>query len=393
MNQIELTILMPCLNEERTLDACISKAKAFLVRANVSGEILVSDNGSMDGSVNLAQALGARVVEATHRGYGAALMAGINSAKGSYIIMGDSDDSYDFSALDDYLAKLRQGFDLVMGNRFKGGISVGAMPFLHRYLGNPVLSFIGRLFFRVPIGDFHCGLRGFSRESILRLGLVTQGMEFASEMVVKSALAGYKIAEVPTTLRPDGRGRPAHLRTWRDGWRHLRFLLLFCPRWLFLYPGALLVVVGLLGFIGLMNGPLEVIAFTLGIHSLMYMAGATILGLQLIQMALLIKWLGALSEIVAKPQWLIRWPSWLTIEGGVLAGAGLFLAGLYWSAQLLLDWRNSGFGALNPVQSMRSVIPAVTLMIIGVQTAAGAFFAGALHFCWSSWNRRQANND
>lgn len=381
---MELTILMPCLNEAATLPVCIGKAKAFLSRAGVEGEILVSDNGSNDGSQSIAEAHGARVVHAPQRGYGAALMNGIAHAKGRYIVMGDADDSYDFSQLDNYLSRLRGGAQLVMGNRFQGGIAPGAMPFLHRYLGNPVLSFVGRLFFRVPIRDFHCGLRGFSREAIVKLGLVTPGMEFASEMVAKAALAGLRIDEVPTTLRPDGRGRPPHLRTWRDGWRHLRFLLLFCPRWLFLYPGILLALTGATGMTLLNIGPVYLNGVGLGVHSLLYMAAATVLGAQLVQFAFLTKWLGVLSGIVPVPLWLTRTQSYLSVESGLLAGAGAFLIGLLWSLRLVLDWGMAGFGLLDPLEAMRSAIPAVTLMILGVQAAAGVMFAGALHFCWRS---------
>lgn len=375
---------MPCLNEAATLSVCIGKAKAFLSRAGVEGEVLVSDNGSNDGSQAIAEAQGARVVHAPQRGYGAALMNGIAQAQGRYIVMGDADDSYDFSQLDDYLSRLRSGAQLVMGNRFQGGIAPGAMPFLHRYLGNPVLSFIGRLFFRVPIRDFHCGLRGFSREAIVKLGLVTPGMEFASEMVAKAALVGLRIDEVPTTLRPDGRGRPPHLRTWRDGWRHLRFLLLFCPRWLFLYPGILLALTGATGMTLLNTGPVYLNGVGLGVHSLLYMAAATVLGAQLVQFAFLTKWLGVLSGIVPVPLWLTRTQKYLSVESGLLAGAGAFLIGLVWSLRLVLDWGMAGFGLLDPLEAMRSAIPAVTLMILGVQAAAGAMFAGALHFCWQS---------
>lgn len=375
---------MPCLNEVATLPACIENAKAFLIRSGVEGEILVSDNGSNDGSQSIAEAHGARVVHAPQRGYGAALMNGIAHAKGRYIVMGDADDSYDFSQLDNYLSRLRGGAQLVMGNRFQGGIAPGAMPFLHRYLGNPVLSFVGRLFFRVPIRDFHCGLRGFSREAIVKLGLVTPGMEFASEMVAKAALAGLRIDEVPTTLRPDGRGRPPHLRTWRDGWRHLRFLLLFCPRWLFLYPGILLALTGATGMTLLNIGPVYLNGVGLGVHSLLYMAAATVLGAQLVQFAFLTKWLGVLSGIVPVPLWLTRTQSYLSVESGLLAGAGAFLIGLLWSLRLVLDWGMAGFGLLDPLEAMRSAIPAVTLMILGVQAAAGVMFAGALHFCWRS---------
>jgi hypothetical protein len=318
------------------------------------------------------------------RGYGAALMAGIAAARGRYIIMGDADSSYDFSRLDGFVERLRAGAQLVMGNRFRGGIEPGAMPLLHKYLGNPVLSFVGRLFFRVPIGDFHCGLRGFSRDAIRSLGLVTPGMEFASEMVAKSAMAGLTIDEVPTVLRPDGRGRPSHLRTWRDGWRHLRFLLLFCPRWLFLYPGLALLAVGLAGFAVLGRGPLNFIAIGFDVHSLLYMGGATVLGMQLIQLAFLTKWMGVLAGMVPSPRWLDRTQTWLSVEAGIIAGAALLFAGLGWSVSLVFDWRDTGFGALDPREMMRSAIPAVTLMVVGMQAAAGALFAGALSSFWRS---------
>jgi glycosyltransferase involved in cell wall biosynthesis len=373
---LELTILMPCLNEARTLGACIAAAQQFLGSAGVDGEVLVADNGSTDGSQAIAAAAGARVVAVPERGYGAALLGGIKAARGRFVVMGDADESYDFSDLSGFLAQLRGGAQLVMGNRFKGGIAPGAMPFLHRYLGNPVLSYIGRLFFRTHIGDFHCGLRAFSRESVLQLGLITGGMEFASELVAKAALAGFRIEEVPTTLRKDGRGRPPHLRTWRDGWRHLRFLLLFCPRWLFLYPGLALLVVGALGFVVLQPSA------GLRVHSLLYMAGAIVLGMQLVQLAVLTKWLGAASGIVPEPAWLARSKPLQTVEAGVVAGGLMFLGGVFWSVSLALDWSSSGFGALNPAEGMRAVIPAVLLMIVGMQAVAGALFAGAAELCW-----------
>jgi glycosyltransferase involved in cell wall biosynthesis len=380
---VELTILMPCLNEAKTVQDCVRAARSYLESAGVDGEVLVSDNGSTDGSQALATEAGARVVHAPQRGYGAALMAGIASARGNYVIMGDADCSYDFSRLDAFVQRLRAGADLVMGNRFQGGIEPGAMPFLHRYLGNPVLSFIGRLFFRVPIGDFHCGLRGFSRQSITRLSLVTPGMEFASEMVAKAALSRLRIEEVPTTLRPDKRGRPPHLRTWRDGWRHLRFLMLFCPRWLFLYPGLALLAAGLLGFLALEQGWLQFATFGLGVHSLLYMGAATVLGTQLIQLAVLTKWMGVLSRIVPKPPWLARVEPYLSLEAGLIAGALLLGSGLLLSIGLVYGWGRTGFGALDPANAMRAVIPAVTLMILGMQAAAGALFAAALNLCWS----------
>jgi glycosyltransferase involved in cell wall biosynthesis len=373
---LELTILMPCLNEARTLGACIAAARRFLDSAGVDGEVLVADNGSTDGSQAIAAGAGARVVHVPERGYGAALLGGIKAAQGRFVVMGDADESYDFSDLSGFLAQLRGGAQLVMGNRFKGGIAPGAMPFLHRYLGNPVLSYIGRLFFRTHIGDFHCGLRAFSRDAVLQLGLITGGMEFASELVAKAALAGLRIEEVPTTLRKDGRGRPPHLRTWRDGWRHLRFLLLFCPRWLFLYPGLALLVVGALGFVVLQPSA------GLRVHSLLYMAGAIVLGMQLVQLAVLTKWLGAASGIVPEPAWLARSKPLQTVEAGVVAGGLMFLGGVFWSVSLALDWSSSGFGALNPAEGMRAVIPAVLLMIVGMQAVAGALFAGAAELCW-----------
>jgi hypothetical protein len=317
------------------------------------------------------------------RGYGAALNTGIEASHGRYVIMGDSDGSYDFSRLEGYVERLRGGADLVMGNRFAGGIAPGAMPFLHRYLGNPVLSFVGRLFFRIPIRDFHCGLRGVAREAMLKLGLVTPGMEFASEMIAKAALAHLRIEEVPTTLSPDGRDRPPHLRTWRDGWRHLRFLLLFCPRWLFLYPGLALMVLGLGGFALAAWSP----NFIERIHSLLYMSAATILGAQMIQLAVLTKWIGILSGVVPPQRWLTRWEPYFRVENGLIAGLVCGVLGLLWSGRLVFDWGVSGFGALDPTQTMREAIPAVTLMILGVQAAAGALFAGAVHFCWQSPQR------
>lgn len=377
---VELTVLMPCLNEAATIAACVAAAHSFLERANVRGEVLVADNGSSDGSPEIARAAGARVIHVAQRGYGAALMAGIEAAQGSYVIMGDADDSYDFSVLDAFLAKLRAGDHLVMGNRFQGGIAKGAMPFLHRWLGNPVLSFVGRLFFRTHIGDFHCGLRGFSRQAVLRLGLVTPGMEFASEMVAKAALSGLRIEQVPTTLRPDRRGRPSHLRTWRDGWRHLRFLLLYCPRWLFLYPGLVLFAVGLAGLLAGVTGWSE----RVGIHTMLFAGAAATLGLQLVFFAVLTKWMGVLARLIPPPRWMQRWDGALTIENGLLAGLALFLGGLGWSLAFTLDWGGRGFGPLDPVRTMRDAIPAVTLMVLGMQVSMGALFGGALHSSWSS---------
>jgi glycosyltransferase involved in cell wall biosynthesis len=381
---MELTILMPCLNEAQTLPACIAKARAFIERSGIDAEILVSDNGSTDGSQELASRLGARVVHAKERGYGAALITGIHAATGQFVIMGDGDDSYDFSQLDGFVAALRNDADLVMGNRFKGGIAAGAMPPLHRYLGNPVLSWLGRTFFRVKVGDFHCGLRGFSREAILKLGLVSSGMEFATEMVAKAALAGYVINEVPTTLSPDGRDRPPHLRTWRDGWRHLLFMLLFTPRWLFLIPGLLMMGVGLIGIVLLARGPQSMGPIGLDVHSMLYFSAAVIIGAQLIQFALLVKWIAVIAGIVREPTWVARARRHTSIEFGLVVGALVFLAGIAWSIGLVSNWRITGFSALDPQSTMRSVIPAATMMVIGLQASAGALLAGALQLAWKT---------
>jgi glycosyltransferase involved in cell wall biosynthesis len=379
---VELTILMPCLNEAKTVGQCVRAARDYLQRSGTSGEVLVADNGSSDASREIAEAAGARVVPIPERGYGAALLGGIAAAQGRYVIMGDADCSYDFANLDGFVERLKGGARLVMGNRFRGGIEDGAMPPLHRYLGNPVLSFIGRLFFRTDIGDFHCGIRGFHRDAVSSLGLVSKGMEVASEMVAKAALAGLPIEEVPTRLRPDGRDRPPHLRTWRDGWRHLKFLLLFCPRWLFLYPGILLAIGGLLGF-GWLQHPWSADAGSdLRVHSMLYMAGATILGVQLVQLAVLTKWVGVLSGIVPSPGWLRRVQPFLSLEVGLLAGVGLVLAGFLWSVALVERWGGTGFGPLPPTEGMRAAIPAVTLMILGMQAAAGTLFAAAIELAW-----------
>jgi glycosyltransferase involved in cell wall biosynthesis len=381
---LEVTILMPCLNEARTVVQCVEAALAFLQRAGVRGEVVVADNGSTDGSRELASAAGARVVPVPRRGYGAALMGGIEAARGSYVIMGDADCSYDFAQLEGFVEKLRGGADLVMGNRFAGGIVPGAMPMLHRYLGNPVLSFVGRLFFRTKIRDFHCGLRGFSRVAIARLGLVTPGMEFASEMVAKAALAGLRIVEVPTVLRPDGRDRPPHLRTWRDGWRHLRFLLLFCPRWLFLYPGLALFSIGSAGLATLSHGAIRIASVGLDIHSLLYMGAAAVVGAQMVALALITKWIAVLAGIVGRPKWLAFARSYLSLELGLLASLVLTLLGIGRSVHLVAQWGHAGFGALDPVDVMRQAIPAVTLLIVGAQVATTTLFAAALQSSWES---------
>lgn len=381
---VELTILMPCLNEARTLPACIAKAHDFLAHNGVRGEVLIADNGSSDGSQTLARACGARVVSVPVRGYGAALMVGIEAAKGRYVIMGDADDSYDFGALEAFVAELRRGSHLVMGNRFRGGILPGAMPPLHRYLGNPVLSFVGRLFFKSPIGDFHCGLRGFERQAILQLGLCCQGMEFASEMVVKASLSRLRIAEVPTTLSPDGRDRPPHLRTWRDGWRHLRFLLLFTPRWLFLYPGVALALLGLAQLMLAHFHPGGWGRWPVGIHTQLLASAGMVLGYQTMLFAMgavLARHCAHLNTIHPRERWALRVASGslLPIVGGLATLAGLGLcAGLTW------QWGSSGFGSLDPETAMRQIIPGVALLLMGTQSILASIFFAALRSAFDS---------
>ena len=374
----ELTILMPCLNEAATVARCVGKARDFLRRAGIEGEVLVADNGSSDGSAERAAAAGARVVGVADRGYGAALRAGVEAAKGRYVIMGDADDSYDFSRLERFLDALRAGHPLVMGNRFKGEILPGAMPAMHRYIGNPILSFIGRLFFRTRIGDFHCGLRGFDRQAVLRLGLRTPGMEFASEMIVKAVLAGWHIAEVPTTLAPDGRGRPPHLRSWRDGWRHLRFLLLFSPRWLFLYPGLALLIVGSAVTTALYFSPLRIGGAGLDIHTMLYAAAGTLLGLQLCLFALFARVSAQSAGLLPRQPLVERLLRAVTLERGLLAGIGIAFIGFVWSAAAFWQWHDTGFGALDPRAMMRETIPASALMVGGMEVALASFLLSVL---------------
>jgi glycosyltransferase involved in cell wall biosynthesis len=374
----ELTILLPCLNEAETLARCIDKARAYLLRSGIAGEVLVADNGSTDGSQAIATEHGARVVEIAARGYGAALIGGIDAARGRYVIMGDSDDSYDFSDLDGFVAGLRKGFQLVMGNRFRGGIKPGAMPTLHRYLGNPVLTGIGRLLFRSPCGDFHCGLRGFDRAAILRLGLRASGMEFASEMVVKATIHRLRIAEVPTTLSPDGRSRLPHLRSWRDGWRHLRFLLLFSPRGLFFYPGAAMIVVGLLSMVWLLPGPRRIGSVTFDIHTLLYASVLMVVGVQAILFWVLAKIYGAREGIVPLDPGFDSLVARAHPEGSLIAAGLLLAGGIVLGAVALGFWQTEAFGRLDPDRTMRLVIPSATLVLLAFQVAYGGFFASIL---------------
>lgn len=373
---MELTILMPCLNEAETLAICIKKARTFLDSYGVDGEVLISDNGSTDSSREIAEANGARVVNAPIRGYGGALITGCQEAKGKYVIMGDADDSYDFLHLMPFLEKLREGYDLVMGNRFAGGIEDGAMPWSHRYVGNPVLSFVGRMFFKSKIKDFHCGLRGYNRESILQLNLQTSGMEYASEMVVKSELNGLKIAEVPTTLSKDGRSKPPHLRSFRDGWRHLKFLLMYAPNWLFLYPGMFLLVGGVIGSIVLLGADLNLFDITFSINTLLYFMFFIILGFNIISMFFIVKIYAFNHEFLPKRE--VNWNKKLDEDSFIFGGIIPILIGVILSVIALTSWGDTGFGQLNPETIMRLTIPAVTLIAIGVQSIFTGFIIGIM---------------
>jgi glycosyltransferase involved in cell wall biosynthesis len=377
-NRTELSVLMPCLNEAETLATCIKKAQKALEDLNVHGEVVIADNGSTDGSPEIATSLGARVVHVAEKGYGSALLGGIKAARGKYIIMGDADDSYDFTNLGPFLEKLRAGYDLVMGNRFKGGIAPNAMPPLHKYLGNPVLTGIGRLFFRSPCGDFHCGLRGFSKAAIQGLDLRTTGMEFASETVVKASLHGLRITEVPTTLSVDGRNRPPHLRSWRDGWRHLRFLLLYSPRWLFLYPGLLLMLVGAVASGWLLVGPRVVDGITLDVHTFLYAAMAIVIGYQTVIFAIFTKVFAITEGLLPEDRRLKTLFDYIKLETGIIAGGLLLVAGIGLSVYALSFWSATSFGPLDPSRTLRLVIPAVTLIALGLQTVLSSFFLSIL---------------
>ena len=373
---MELTILMPCLNEAETLEICILKAKRFLEDNNIDGEVLVSDNGSVDNSVEIARMRGARVIHAYEKGYGNALRYGCENAYGKYVIMGDADDSYNFLNLMPFLEKLREGNDLVMGNRFKGGIAKGAMPWSHKYIGNPILSFIGRMFFNSRIGDFHCGLRGYNRESIHRLELKTSGMEYASEMVVMAELNHYKITEVPTTLDKDGRSRAPHLRSFRDGWRHLKFLFMYSPNWLFLYPGVILLLIGLIGSVVLFTGQLNLFNVVFDIHTFLYFAFFVIAGFNVIDIFLLVKLYAFNHNFL--PQKTMNWNKGIKEDLFIFCGAIMTVIGFALSIVALNVWKNTDYSSLMPETMMRIVIPSVVFMLIGIQSLFSGFFMGIL---------------
>jgi glycosyltransferase involved in cell wall biosynthesis len=376
-NDIELTILLPCLNEALTVQACVQKARQFLKSRDISGEILVADNGSTDGSQSLAQSAGASVVAVRRKGYGAALTGGIEAARGRFVIMADADGSYDLANLDAFVDALRAGAQLVMGNRFKGGIKPGAMPLMNRYLGNPALSLVGRTLFGSPIGDFHCGIRGFDRLAIRELDLRASGMEFASEMVVKASLAKLSMREVPTTLSPDGRQRPPHLRPWRDGWRHLRFMLLRSPNWLFLYPGLMLMAVGALGAILLTIKPLSIMGIlTLDVDALLYFSVAAIVGSQITFFGLFALAIARQMHLRVTHGFADKLLRVASLEGSLATGLLLMIAGVAGALYAFIHWQHQSFGALVPSEIMRVTIPSVALIAIGVQLAFGAFMLG-----------------
>jgi glycosyltransferase involved in cell wall biosynthesis len=372
--EIELTILMPCLNEAETLGRCIEKARAFLERSGVRGEVLVADNGSTDGSQEIARHLGARVVDVPLRGYGAALYEGSVSARGRFIIMGDSDDSYDFSSLQPFVDRLREGFELAMGNRFLGGILPGAMPWKNRFIGNPALSGLGRLLFNSPVRDFHCGLRGYTKAAFVKMGLRTTGMEFASEMVIKAVLLGMRTTEVPIRLHRDGRSRPPHLQPWRDGWRHLRFMFLYSPRWLFLYPGLLAMASGTAVGVWLFPHPRFIGAVGLDVHTMLFAAMAVLVGFQGVSFFAFSRIFAVLEGLVPESPTLNRMFRFLTLESGLVVGGLLLFGGLAGSVLTLEAWARVGFGHLDTSHTLRAAIPAVLAITLGFEVLFASFF-------------------
>ena len=374
-----VSVVMPCLNEAETVGRCVAEARASLAAAGLTGEVLVADNGSTDGSQALAEAAGARVVAVATPGYGAALAGGFEAARGRYVVMGDADLSYDFGAVPEFVRALESGADLVMGSRFAGRIEDGAMPPLHRWLGNPVLSGLGRLFFRTDVSDFHCGLRGFRREALESLDLRTTGMEYASEMVVKAALFGLVIGEIPVTLRRDGRSRPPHLRTWRDGWRHLRFLLLYSPRWLFLVPGLLLALGGGALMLWLLPGPRAALGATWDVHSILAGAAMVLVGAQAVFFGACAKIFGITEGLLPKDAVLERlFDRWITLETGLAASLLALLAGAGLALHVVWAWRAAGFHDLAYATTMRWMIPGVLFLVLGAEGVFGSFLLSLL---------------
>ena len=376
--QLEFSIVMPCLNEAASVGVCIEKARASLDKAGIAGEIIVADNGSTDDSRLIATDLGARVVPVAARGYGNALAVGIEAARGRYVIMGDADDSYDFSQLEPFVEKLHDGCDLVVGNRFKGGIEPQSMPFLHRVLGNPMLSFIGRRLFGTPCGDIYCGLRGFDRAKIQALDLRSGGMEYAIEMIVKATLNGLRVAEVPTVLSPDERGRESHLNTWRDGWRSLRLLLVYSPRWLFLYPGLVLLLGGLAGMVWLLPEQRRVGDVTFDVSTLLYAGLAIVVGLQSIYFFVTARWFGIAEGLLPDDRRFRRIFGVRAPDLGVAVGACLLAAGLVVSGIAVAIWHRHGFGPLDYPHILRFVIAGSVLIACGFQTMLSSLFLSVL---------------
>ncbi len=374
----ELSVVMPCLNEAATLEACIQKIRRVLSSNNIQGEIIVADNGSTDTSRTIAERLGARVIPVETRGYGSALKGGISAALGKYVIMGDADDSYDFAQIPLFLEKLRSGFDLVVGNRFKGGIRPGAMRPLHRYFGVPLLSRFARLLFDSPVRDNHCGLRGFRKASFTEMGLRATSWEFGSEMILKANLLGMRVAEVPTTLSPDGRGRPPHLRTWEAGWRHLRLMLLYSPRWLFLYPGVVLMLVGLFTGLWLMPGPRSIGKVTFNVHTLLYSATAILVGFQAVVFSVFTKILAIRQGLLPPDPRLDRLVRSFKLETGLLIGVAFGLLGLAGSLYAVGSWGAQHFGPLESSKGLRAVIPSVLSLMLGGQVILSSFFLSVL---------------
>jgi hypothetical protein len=361
----QLTILMPCLNEAVTLGRCIEQAQAWIARSGIDTEIVIADNGSTDGSIGIAESMGARVVHVAERGYGAALYAGCADARSPWIVFADADASYDFSGIDPFVAKLGEGADLVMGNRFKGGIAPGAMPWKNRHIGTPVLSLIGRVLFRVGVGDFNCGMRALTRDAFERMDLRTTGMEFASEMVVKAGHAHMRVAEVPTTLSKDGRDRPPHLRPWRDGWRHLRFMVLCSPLWLFEIPGAVVLAASLIGYLRLALGPLAVGPVTLDVHTLFFFQAGVTLGLLAVLTGVIARAIGARDGLLPEHPRVRRLQDWPTAEVGAVAGIVMFLAGVVWAVAATAAWGSTGFGDLQVGDLLRTISLSTLLLTVG----------------------------
>src|SRR5271165_2006941 len=378
LDPLEVSVVLPCLNERETVGICVAKAVAALNGAGIKGEVIVADNGSTDGSIELAQAAGARVVHVEHRGYGNALRGGIQAARGIYVLMADSDDSYNFAHIPRFVEQLRSGSELVMGNRFRGGIEKGAMPPLHRYLGNPVLTAIGRLFFRSPCKDFHCGIRAFRKQSYERMDIRSTGMEFASEIVVKASLLRMKVSEVPTTLSPDGRSHPPHLRTWHDGWRHLRFLLMYSPRWLFLYPGIASILIGLAACVWLMPGPRRVGDIVFDFHTLAYGFGSMLVGFQLLAFAVFTKVFAITEGLLPEDPRLNRMFNYITLETGLVVGSLFVVLGFAAGVFALSTWAHSSFGPITSDTILRIVMFSVFALILGPQIIFSSFFLSIL---------------